>query len=175
MSLFPYETFIIQTPLSLLEVITRLDAYIQPLELYQSSVYKNPAPYIGTIDRSEFRLRRVRYNATPFLPRKPFCLSSIQGNFDLLEEGTTVRVTLKFSYRVIAFLTFCFLLYPSLGLLSFAALWVSGYISIQALLFFVGLPIGILLISREIFQNQTNLIRNELKNIILENYSLQEN
>ena len=168
MHILPYDTFTLQTQDSLLDVIEKLKAKIGSPKVFREDLCSNQAPYAGTISSSGFKLRRIRYNETPFLPHKPFCLPYIQGRFELLSDGIVIHLALRIAPDVTAFLVFCFFACYSLVFLLFLSMGtVFVYVSIIEALPFLAMPISVLLIIRDVFQNQVNLIYQELTQIIL--------
>ncbi|MEW6496055.1 MAG: hypothetical protein AB1589_26580, partial [Cyanobacteriota bacterium] len=138
-------------------------------KVFREDLCSDHAPYAGTISSSGFKLRRIRYNETSFLPHKPFCLPYIRGRFELLSEGIIIHFTLRAASDVTAFLFFCFFVCYSLIFLLFLSMkTVFLYVFLLQALPFLAMPISAFLIIRDVFQNQVNLIYQELTQIILE-------
>ena len=168
MYILPYDTFTLQTQDSLLDVIEKLKAKIGSPKVFREDLCSNQAPYAGTISSSGFKLRRIRYNETPFLPHKPFCLPYIQGRFELLSDGIVIHLTLRFASDVTAFLLFCFFACYSFVVLLFLSIGtVFLYVPIIEALSLLAMPISALLIIRDVFRDQVALIYQELTQIIL--------
>lgn len=168
MHVLPYKMFIIQTQDSSSDIVEKLKVKIGSSKGFRENLCSNHAPYAGTISISGFKLRRIRYNETPFLPHKPFCLPYIRGRFELLSDGITIHITMRFAHDVIAFIVFCFLVCYSLVFLMFVSMKdVFGYVPILEALPFLTTPIAVLFIFRDVFQNQANCIYQELTQIIL--------
>ncbi|MBE9127959.1 MULTISPECIES: hypothetical protein [unclassified Coleofasciculus] len=169
MQIFPYKTFTIQTQDSASNIIEKLEARIGSPKVFREDLCSDNAPYAGTISISGFKLRRIRYTETYFLPRKPFCLPYIHGRFEFLFDKIIVHIVMRFAREVIFFLVFCFLVCSTLVFLIFLFIqqWnVFGYgLIIESLLFFT-MPIVALLIFQDVFKKQANLIYEELNQII---------
>jgi hypothetical protein len=166
--ILPYKRFIIQTQDLPSNIIERLKAKIGSKNAFRENLCSNHAPYAGTILSSGFKLRRIRYNETHFLPHKPFSLPYIRGQFELLPDGIIIHITMRFPHNVIAFVVFCFLACYSLVFLMFVSMEdVFGYVPILEALPFLTTPVAVLFIIRDVFRNQANYIYQELTQIIL--------
>lgn len=168
MHILPYNSFIIQAQDSSADIVEKLKPKIGSSKAFREDLCSNHAPYAGMLSSSGFKLRRIRYNETPFLPHKPFCLPYIRGQFEFLSDGIIIHITMKFARDVIAFVFFCFLVCYSLVFLMFVSMEdVFGYVPILEALPFLTTPVAVLFIFRDVFRNQTNRIYQELTQIIL--------
>ncbi|MEW6493035.1 MAG: hypothetical protein AB1589_11085 [Cyanobacteriota bacterium] len=168
MQIFPYKTFTIQTQDSASHIIEKLRTKVGSPKVFREDLCSDHAPYAGTISSSGFKLRRIRYTETSFLPHKPFCLPYIRGKFEFLADKTIIYIAMRFAREVIFFLVFCFLACSTLVFLVFLSMGtVFGYRLILDTLPFFTIPIVTLLIFRDVFKNQANHIYEELTQIII--------
>jgi hypothetical protein len=83
MRLIPYRTFSIETPLTRLEALTRLQGAIEPARWVRGSSWSH-RPFEGVLNGYLFEIRRIIHYLNPCLPR-------IRGTIQ--QSGTGARVT----------------------------------------------------------------------------------
>ncbi|NEP14319.1 MAG: hypothetical protein F6K14_29815, partial [Symploca sp. SIO2C1] len=160
MQLLPYDTFSIQTPKPLSDVIEQLKINIEAPKAFRWSFSENHAPYTGTISNSGFEIRRLIQYRNSFLP-------NIQGRFESLSDGTRIRVTMRLHPLVMIFLLFWYSVWFTISIPYFLFGALSGDIQIFTALQFVGLPIVLLFVFWCWFWYEAYRSRQELKQIIL--------
>ncbi len=160
MQLLPYDTFSIQTPKPLSDVIEQLKINIEAPKGLRWSFSRSHAPYTGTISNSGFEIRRLIQYRNSFLP-------NIRGRFESLSDGTRIRVTMGLHPLVMIFLLFWYSVWFSISIPYFLFGALSGDIQIFTALQFVGLPIVLLFVFWCWFWYEANRSRQELTQIIL--------
>lgn len=159
MKFLPYDHFSINTPQHSLEVIKKLETYIEPPKAIRWGFSRDHAPYEGTISTSGFKIHRIIHYRNSFLP-------IIRGQFESTNAGTTVHITMQLNSFVTAFLMFWLFMWYSATIPIFILTAFSECFAIEGLLF-LGAPIVLLLIFGVAFWSEANHSRNELTQIIL--------
>ena len=153
MKILPYDTSIILTSDSLPVVLQRLNAKVEPPELFRFST--KHAPYQGTISEEGFRINRIIHYRNPFLP-------IIRGRFEVQSHQTLIHVQMSINPFVKTFLIFWYLGWYSI--LVFITL--RGSIPLHMVTLSAGLPMLILIIFLRTFWSEANRSRSELSQII---------
>lgn len=154
--LLPHDRFIIQTPDALQAVIARLEANVEPPKALRWSFDRNHAPYEGSISESGFTMNRIPRGRNSFIPR-------IEGRFETPLGGTVVHITMKLHPLVMIFLVMWFLMFYSGAL----AVYLSGSVAATEALYFLGLPLFVLLAFWFSFWLEVERSHNDLLKIIV--------
>ncbi|MBW4646290.1 MAG: hypothetical protein KME23_25420 [Goleter apudmare HA4340-LM2] len=153
MKILPYDKFTIVTPDSLSVVLQRLSAEVEASKVFRFS--REHAPYQGTVSEQSFHIRRIIDYRNSFLP-------VIRGSFEAQPHQTVVQIQMSVHPFVMAFLG-CWLLfwYGANIPLTFA-----GDIPSNIAVFFLGMPIVLLIAFWAGFWTEANHSRTELAQII---------
>ena len=153
MKILPYHTSIISTPDSLLIVLQRLNAKVEPSKVF--GFYTRPtALYEGTISSESFQIRRTVYQPELFSP-------IIRGRFEIQSHQTLVHVQISMSRFEKACLPFVYLVWVSMLFSGF-----KGSMSFPVIILCVGLPLLLLIGVLRRFQSVVNRNFHELSQII---------
>ena len=83
MKLWPIEAYAIESPLSVAEIVVRLQVVTAPIRSWQRA--PKSSFFVGRVTDSAFELRPVIYSMTSFLPE-------LHGSFEPRPSGTLVRI-----------------------------------------------------------------------------------
>lgn len=153
MKVLPYESFTILTPDSLLIVLQRLNAKIEPIKIFRFS--QKHAPYQGSISESGFKISRIIHHQNSFLP-------TIRGRFEVEPHQTVIHIQMNTHPFVMAFLGFWFLCWYS----AVISMTLAGTMPNNMAALVIGMPILLLIIFGVSFWSEANRSRNELTQII---------
>lgn len=141
MTFLPFETIIIETPLTKDDTIINLTKNIEPKKTFRFFNKSDTKDFEGYLSGNEFEIKRIINYQNSFLP-------IIQGQIETLGHGTRITLKLRLPVAVIVFLSIWFgfvglffiatltnsedsnetVLFP-LGMLAFAyALTMGGYL-----------------------------------------------
>ncbi|WP_375515678.1 hypothetical protein [uncultured Nostoc sp.] len=98
MKVLPYESFTILTPDSLLIVLQRLNAKVEPTKTFRFS--QKHAPYQGSISKSGFKISRIIHDRNSLV-------LTIRGRFEVEPHQTVIHVQMNTHSFVMAFLGLC--------------------------------------------------------------------
>ena len=133
MKLWPSDSYEIQTPIQLEEVVRRLEEQIEPAKWFRiSHTHKF---FQGEVSREGFKITRIVHYRNSFLP-------VIRGTFKQGEPGVTVLIRMRLHPFVTAFMYFWFG-GVSLGILAVIAGLLSGQTKIQPMMI---IPFGMIII-----------------------------
>jgi hypothetical protein len=152
MKILPFHTSIISTSDSLLIVLQRLNAKVEPPKIFEFYT-RHTALYAGTITSKSFQIRTV-HRSESFSP-------IIRGRFEIQSHQTLVHVQISMSRFDKACFPFVYLIWVSM---LFSALRDS--MSFPVVILCVGLPLLLLIGILRGFQSVVNRNFNELSQII---------
>lgn len=155
MKIFPYDSFTIETPDPLPIAVEKLAAQIESPRGFRLSFSRHHAPYSGTISETGFEIHRIIDYRNSFLP-------VIRGEFESSPFGTIVRIKMGLHPFTIAFLAFWYLTWYSFSI----PICLAGAMPNDIALWFLGMPMAILLAFWCAFWYEANRSRRELVEIM---------